>query len=201
VQFLALAGLTFYVFWSNATQKIKERHAEWYHKVVVDYAVAKLEASFADLQRTLLEAAVRVDTLSRADLTAAREESKKAISQVKRTIFDLRSEMGFRLSAFDSVLEDSFTKHLETLENETMEWFALQPDRNCYDANTSLPAILAKAQVNLLRELMTYEFTNWGLTFPWSVQDQIPASDLQPKMPHILATKQLARKSATSGRV
>ena len=91
-------------------------------------------------------------------------------------IFDLRAEMGFRISAFDSSLEELFIRDLETLENEIVEWFTTQPDRHCYDASASLPAILAKSQVELLRTLMKKEFTTWGFTWPWNKKGSLPPS-------------------------
>jgi hypothetical protein len=174
VQFLLLALITIFVFLSNATQKIRERQADWYHKVVVDHTVARLGELFGRMQGDLLQAAETVDQTRRDNLPAALEGSKQAIRKAKAVIFQLRSEMGFRLSAFDSALEQSFTQELESLENEIVHWFTSQPERHCYDASTSLPAILTRAQMQLLRVLMYKEFSTWGFAWPWSRRGALP---------------------------
>lgn len=168
VQFLILAGLTYFIYWSNATQKIRERQADWYHKVVVDHAVEKLKELFGQLQKDLFTAAEEVDTLRATDIDKARERCKGAIAKAKLTIFELRSEMGFRLSVFNPQLEHEFTQQLELLENKIVDWFTRQPDRHPYDSASSLPTLLAKAQIQLLRQLMRHEFSTWGLSWPWT---------------------------------
>jgi hypothetical protein len=174
VQFLFLFFITIFVFLSNSAQKIRERQADWYHKVVVDYAVAALKDVFGTLQKELLQAAEKVEGLKREDPQNAKDESKRAIAGAKTTIFQLRLEMGFRLCAFDQELELAFTKEVEELENEIVAWFTHQPDRLCYEAFTSLPTILANAQMRLLHVLMRKEFATWGFTWWWSKRGVLP---------------------------
>jgi hypothetical protein len=181
VQFLILAVITILVFWSNATQKIREREATWYHDIVVDHAIERLKGLFGDLQQLLLQAAETVDGLRQSDVDEAHKQTIAAVRDAKRIIFQLRSEMGFRLSVFDPDLEQLFTRDLERLENEIVEWFGKQPDRRCYDASESLPAILSGGQVRLLRILMQVEFTNWGFTWPWSRRWTMPSLEKSPK--------------------
>jgi hypothetical protein len=176
IQFLFLSIITIFVFLSNGAQKIRERQADWYHKVVVDHAINGLKELFGGMQKELLLAAENVDQLRRDNLQDARKASKQAIGKAKAAIFQLRSEMGFRLSAFDPALEQLFTREVEDLENEIVEWFTSQPERRCYDASTSLPAVLAKAQMRLLHVLMRKEFSTWGFTWPWSRRGALPPS-------------------------
>jgi hypothetical protein len=174
VQFLILAFITVFVFWSNSAQKIRERQAEWYHKVVIDHAVYQLKELFGHMQKNLLAAAEQVDAFRLAHMDKAREHSKVAIGDAKKTIFDLRSEMSFRLSAFDPALEQTFTHDLETLENDIVKWFTTQAEKKCYDASASLPEILASGQIRLLRTLMRKEFSTWGFSWPWSRRGSLP---------------------------
>jgi hypothetical protein len=174
LQFLMLAGLTFLIFWSNSTQKIREREAEWYHKVVVDHAILSLDESFGVLQRALFEAAKEVEALRAANVENARTRAKKAVKDAKTVIFELRSAMGFRVASFDARLEQEFTRELELLENEIVKWFTTQPEHQSYDACESLPVIIMRGQTNLLRTLMRHEFTTWGFAWPWSHRSGLP---------------------------
>lgn len=168
LQFLLLAGLTYYIFRSNAAQKIREREAAWYHKIVVDHIVERLETLFTGLQKRLLLASVEVDALRVNDVDKARSSSKRAIADAKDVIFQLRSEMGFRLACFDAKIEQAFTIQLELLENEIVKWFTGQPERHGYDASESLTSVLTKGQMELVRVLMRHEFSTWGFALPWS---------------------------------
>jgi hypothetical protein len=53
LQFLMLAGLTYYIFRKQYRQKTMERHAEWYHRVVTDFAIEKI-THFSENTRGLL---------------------------------------------------------------------------------------------------------------------------------------------------
>jgi len=57
-QFLLLAGLTFYIFRKNAAQKITERHAAWFHKLIVEGALPKV-IEFSDVSCDELRVSAR----------------------------------------------------------------------------------------------------------------------------------------------
>jgi hypothetical protein len=177
VQFLLLAALTFFIFWSNSAQKIREREADWYHKVVVDPAIEYLKELLGVMQKELFDAAEQVEKLRAVNIEKARGRSKNAIGAAKAAIFELRAQMGFRLAAFDPALEQGFTDELESLENQLTKWFTTHPERHSYDASESLPSILTKAQMNLLRRLMRHEFSVWGSASPWSRRGSLPPSE------------------------
>jgi hypothetical protein len=58
VQFLLLFFLTVYTFRNAAIQKVAEREATWYHKVVVDFSISSV-TNFVEQSIPLLESMLR----------------------------------------------------------------------------------------------------------------------------------------------
>ncbi len=73
------------------------------------------------MQKNMIEKEEQVDDFRLAHMDKAREHNKMTISNAKKTIYEMRSEMNFKLSAFNTPLKQTFTHDLETLEKDIVK--------------------------------------------------------------------------------
>ncbi len=177
IQFLLLAT-TIALFWTGGIQKVRERQAEWYHKVVVDPAIGAIKDFASKLLEILCARATECENVTLTDNERA-QLRKLALLNAKQLVYQLRSDMEFRLSTFDHSLEQKFVNELETLEDNVSKWFVKQEVRKCYEAQGSLPEILKLAENRLLQVLMQFEFSMWGFLPPWRGFKAIPSIPTQ----------------------
>ncbi len=124
VQFILLCCLTIYTFRGGAAQKVAEREAAWYHKIVVDHAVAQIATSFRAISEVLCSAAGECEKLRAIGNDDALDPViKNTIAAFKSQVFALSEDIAGRVSTFEENLVKLVIQRLERLEDEVTEWF------------------------------------------------------------------------------
>jgi hypothetical protein len=161
-QFVALLGFAIYTFHSGGQQKIRERRAAWFHKVVADHLTTRIDGFFSASLETLRRAADLVDRDRVAGATTMSEDLKQSIADFKNTMFDLASEVSRRLQPFDSSTESWASRLFENLEEDVTKWFDSQLLIKPHQRRESLDSILIEFYTSLVRGLIRMEFRHWG---------------------------------------
>jgi len=163
IQFLLLCGLTYYVFAKNAQQKVAEREANWYHKIVVDHCIDLLASFFQRETQILCECIVELDQFR---VSKQEEDVDKLIrgtlANFKARLHTLNADASGRLSFFDKYSEQRFLNRMDKLEDEVTEWFNIYKNAQPFDNRCSFPHILTECQNYLLETIKSYEFQTWG---------------------------------------
>lgn len=167
LQFLLLAGLTYFIFANNARQKVAEREANWYHKIVVDYCIDLLGLFFRRESDFLCDAIMRVEAFQRAGKEDdAGSLIRSALGEFKGRLYSMSSDTAGRLSVFEEAPVELFMRRSEKLEDDVTKWFDTYKKSQPYDRRDSLPRTLTDCQNELLRLLKSYEFETWGWPLP-----------------------------------
>jgi hypothetical protein len=161
-QFLALLAFAIYTFQSNSRQKIRERQAAWFHKVVVDPLVSQIDIFFTASVAMLHTAADLVDRDRVSGANVLSHESKQEIAKFKSTMFDLAAEVSRRLQPFDPATERWASGLFDNLEEAVTKWFDSQLFVKPHQRRQDLDSFLVEFYTSLLRGLMQMEFKHWG---------------------------------------
>src|ERR1700687_3493140 len=161
-QFLALLALAIYTFRSQGQQKIRERQAAWFHKVVVDPLIERIDDFFNRSLEMLHKAADLVDRDRSLGATAISDQPKKDIAVFKGVMFGLAAEVSRRLGPFDPAAESWANGLFEELEENLMQWFDSQLLMKPHQRRDALDSILIEFYKSLLRGLIRMEFRRWG---------------------------------------
>jgi len=163
LQFVGLAYLTYHIFASGARQKVAEREAKWFHKIVVDYCIDMM-AAFFDLSRAALcDCALELPKLQAAGKHAESDALiRKTLADFKRALHTMSTDASRRISFFDEAAEKRFLERGDRLEDEITAWFEAYVNGQPFDQRASLPRALTACQNELLEIIKSYEFSKWG---------------------------------------
>lgn len=155
--------LTYFIFERNAQQKVSERQASWFHKVVIDPQVPALESFFLEIDAVLDVAATRCQQAKLSAQTAVFDEvSRKAIEDFTHTLITARRRLVDRLRVFDDGFADEIGDRFLALQDKVTEWFDQMRSKKAIQGTTSLSDSLNEAHNGIVRRLMEFEFTKWG---------------------------------------
>ncbi len=161
-QFVALLAFAVYTFHSQGQQKIRERRAAWFHKVVVDPLVDRVDDFFTRSLEMLHKAADLVDRDRALAATAISEQPKQDIAVFKGVMFGLSAEVSRRLKPFDSAADAWANELFERLEEDLMRWFDSQLVIKPHQRRDALDSILVDFYRRLMGGLIRMEFRHWG---------------------------------------
>jgi len=163
LQFVGLAYLTYHIFASGARQKVAEREAKWYHKIVVDYCI-DLMATFFDATRSALcDCAIELPKLEAAEKHGEFDTLiRRTLADFKRKLHTMSTDASRRISFFDAEAEKGFLERVDRLEDEIAAWFDSYINGQPFDQRASLPRALSACQNELLEIIKSYEFSEWG---------------------------------------
>lgn len=163
LQFLVLAVLTYYIFARNARQKVAEREASWYHKIVVDYCIGLMSEFFVQTSEVLCKCAIDLPNLRGAGNQQQFDELiRRTLANFKRELHTMTSDASRRLSFFEASLSERFLDRVDRLEDEVAGWFDNYINGQPFDQRSSLPRALSACQNELLEIIKSYEFSKWG---------------------------------------
>lgn len=163
IQFVLLALLTFYIFRRNYRQKEMERQAEWYHRLVMEFAVVEVTKFFSEGAINLAAVAGKVDRLkaSGAQRAAMDEMLVAELSSFKELLFNLSRVLGGRLSVFNRELEQCSAKKFQDLEDSVSHWFEKEAEAKPGESRIGIAQVLSDSQSDLLKTLRDYEFSEF----------------------------------------
>jgi hypothetical protein len=162
LQFLALLTFAIYSFRTGTRQKLRERRAAWFHKVVVDPLVVRIDTFFAGSVEVLHGAANLVDRDRVSGATVLSQDLRGEIAKFKSMMFDLAAEVSRRLQPFDPATERWASALFDNLEEEVTKWFDAQLFVKPHQRRDALDNTLGEFYTSLLRGLMQMEFRHWG---------------------------------------
>ena len=161
-QFLALLAFAVYTFRIGTRQKLRERQAAWFHKVVVDPLVERIDTFFSASVEILHKAADLVDRDRVSGATVLSKDLKEEIAKFKGAMFVLAAEVSRRLQPFDSATERWASGQFDNLEEAVTKWFDAQLFVKPHQRREDLDSFLTEFYTSLLRGLMQMEFQHWG---------------------------------------
>jgi hypothetical protein len=161
-QFLALLAFAIYTFRTGARQKLRERQAAWFHKVVVDPLVEQIDTFFTVSVGMLHRAADLVDRDRVSGATVLSKDLKEEIAKFKGAMFDLAAEVSRRLQPFDPATERWASGLFDNLEEAVTKWFDAQLFVKPHQRREALDGFLTEFYTSLLQGLMQMEFRRWG---------------------------------------
>jgi hypothetical protein len=162
-QFVLLATLTYYIFQKQYRQKTLERHAEWYHRVVTDFAVEKI-TRFAEVAHgtltTIAKELLRLKAMS-APSGDIDEVVKRGLADFKVSLYVLSRSVAGRLAVFEDQLARSFRRLCDGLEDDLSEWCDEEAAVTPGESRRGISPILDDWQSNSLKLIRDYEFNEW----------------------------------------
>jgi hypothetical protein len=161
-QFLALLAFAVYTFRTGARQKIRERQAAWFHKVVVDPLVERIDTFFTVSVEMLHKGADLVDRDRVSGATVLSRDTKEEIGKFKDAMFDLAAEVSRRLQPFDPATERWASGLFDNLEEAVTKWFDAQLSVKPHQRREDLGSFLVEFYTSIFRGLMQMEFRHWG---------------------------------------
>lgn len=164
IQAFILWNLTYRIFRSNAEQKIAEREASWFHKVVVDPQISTLETFFDSAITTMTEAVdIWVKAKPMMSAPSFDEIATGAIGDFNALMLPVRRRLVSSVAGFDTTLANALGRRFIDLQEQISTWF--DTHRNPQDAGSSaaVTQILVEAHNDILTKLRHFEFVRWGL--------------------------------------
>jgi hypothetical protein len=161
-QILFLGFLTIYTFRSGARQKLAERRAAWYHKLVVDPMITKISEFFEKAEVTLCGAAELAESHRAEAKKGIGTDAKKKIATFKKSLYEISRDLQYRLSPFGSDHEKKVSDLMDALEDDVTAWFDFQAKAAAHEQREDLSKLLKRAEVSLFRSLIDIEFETWG---------------------------------------
>jgi hypothetical protein len=162
LQIMFLGFLTYYTFRISANQKIAERQAGWYHKLVVDPMIPVISAFFKEAEDVLCSAAKLAAEHRLAKKTGIGAEARKKIGTYKKKHFQLSRDLQYRIEPFGPQHAERIEALMEEFENVVTGWFEKESKAAPHEAKDDLVKALKRAEVGLFKELIDIEFDTWG---------------------------------------
>lgn len=166
VQALILWQLTYRIFKRNAEQRVAERQALWFHKVVVDPQIMKLCEFFQNCADSFEEAAR--NCISTKELTRSMsgwdEISVIAIGEFNATMLSARRTLVDVVLGFDSLASKELGVLFSNLQESVSSWFE---EFRVHQDPTRLDNLLTELNLchnALLNKLRSVEFEHWGVS-------------------------------------
>lgn len=164
IQFLLLAALTYYIFRKNYKQKQMERQAEWYHRLVTDFAIENVtnfsQSASCDLADTAKHLA-KLKGLS-APSAAIDMAIQQGLGKFKDSLYVMMRLVAGRLLVFEKTLEQSLINRCTDLEDQVTEWFAVEATAAPGEPRQGLFQLLNDWQSEVLKLMRDYEFEQWS---------------------------------------
>jgi hypothetical protein len=167
-QIVFLGFLTIYTFRSNSRQKIVERQAAWYHKLVVDPMIDKVSEFFDQSEKILCAAAKLADDYRAGRQVGLGPDATKNITAFKELLYDLSRDIQYRISPFGFQHEERVSQLIDDFEDKVTLWFDQQARASSHEPRADLRKLLKNAQVGIFKELIDIEFDTWGLSGAWA---------------------------------
>jgi len=164
LQFLLLAVLTYYIFRKNYKQRQMERQAEWYRRLVTDFAVEEITDFSQNASATLADIAKQVAKLKGISAPSAALDMaiQKGLGDFKEALYNMMRLVAGRLLVFDKTLEQSMVNSCTDLEDHVTEWFATEATSAPGEPREGLFQILNDWQSDVLKLIRDYEFQHWS---------------------------------------
>jgi hypothetical protein len=151
VQFVFLFCLTVYTFRSAAKQKLAERKAAWYHKVVVDFSITNV-SDFVERSIPKLESLIT----EMHSFPGYSNDVRDGFAEFKGDLSALLDALQRRLECFPKSPVRDVSAIFLGLEDEVAEWF----DPAIFDRQ-DVRRTLNRFQGNVLGRLRDFEFNSW----------------------------------------
>ena len=163
-QFLLLASLTYYIFRKNYRQKTMERQAQWYHRLVTDFAIGKLTEFAESASSALTHIAKEVAKLKAiaAPRGAIDIAIQRGLGDFKNSLYSTMALVSGRLLVFDKKLEQSLVDHCTDLEDGVTEWFNTEAAATTGEHPEKLLPLLNDWLSMTLKLIRDYEFEQWN---------------------------------------
>ena len=163
LQFVLLATLTYYIFRRQYRQKTIERHAEWYHRVVTDFAIEKVTSHSETARTILVKVAKEVGQLKAilAPSGAIDNVVTQGLAEFKAVLYVVSRSIAGRLFVFDQQLERSFRELCDALEDNVADWLQDVARAAPGEPLPGISALLNDWQSNSLKLIRDYEFKQW----------------------------------------
>jgi hypothetical protein len=162
-QTILLAIIAVWTFRSGSEQKLRERRAAWYQKIVADHALPLLGTFFRDVNIRLGKAAEECVSLRQQARTIELEKLvKTSVADFKQELYRVQGEVFDRAAVFDSELRDSVCSTLDELEEVVSDWFDIHAFSRNRQNKKELAEVLATSHTQLLKILYDYEFSRFG---------------------------------------
>ena len=163
IQFMCLAGLTYYIFARGSRQRVAERKAKWYHKIVVDHCVEALREFFRDSETLLCGCSLELSKIDPGNQPEKFDQLiQGALANFKAKLHAINMDASGRISFFDEATTKLLLARVDKFEDDVAAWFDQYKKSQPFDHRTSLPRLLTKCQNELLEIIMNYEFSTWG---------------------------------------
>ncbi len=163
LQFVLLAGLTYYIFRRNYQQKTMERKAEWYHRLVMDFAIENITLFASTQTKIVSDLASAVNDLKsrRAPTTEIDDAIRRGLASFQDALYEVVRPLGSRLEVFSTPLEHAVTDRSMQLDDEVSQWFATEATARPGESRIALTDLLRTWQSKCLQLIRDYEFERW----------------------------------------
>jgi hypothetical protein len=164
IQFLLLVALTYYIFRKNYRQKHMERQAEWYHRLVTDFAIEKITDFSQDASSILSDLAKEVARLKAISAPRAAMDMtiQGGLGKFKQSLYAITPLVAGRLLVFEKKLEQSLVDCCNDLEDKIAEWFATEASAAAGEPRPGLFQLVNDWQSDALKLIRDYEFEKWS---------------------------------------
>ncbi len=149
---IALSALT---FWLGYRKRVRERQATWYHKVVVDFAVAKIFEVFEIAEEEFGNPLVDLPQ-DRLRKTIPRKYTI-ALAKFSDALVRMQDAVHERLIVFDEKSALELITNCQDLQDEVTDWFESAFIRRKRDPGL-LRSVMLKREKSLFRILYDCEF-------------------------------------------
>ena len=159
--------LSFIVFVRNAEQKIAERNAEWFHKVVVDPQLIALTDFFQEAGELLHQGAETCETAKfNKDQAVLEASAERAIKSFNDLLLPTQRSLSDTVACFDGDLALQTRQSFEKLQDKITDWFEELLEATAVDARQSLPGILSTCKNEIISRLRKFDFEEYGFRRP-----------------------------------
>ena len=159
--------LTFSIFVSNAEQKIAERQAEWFHKIVVDRQLDKLN-SFCDSARDILENGIESckNAIETNHSLGAEEAARIAINGFNAIFVPQQRQLSDILICFNKQLAQRSSERFARLQEDATGLIEAVVNSDEGGQRNSPAGIVSSFRSDLITLLHTFEFSTYGFRRP-----------------------------------
>jgi hypothetical protein len=163
LQSLLAIWLTYYIFRSNAKQKIAERKATWFHKVAVDPSIEQCFDYFSNEISTLNVAALDCEALKYRSDAGLDTAVKRILHEFRTRLRPIRNGISDLTLVFDLELRQEVFNRFNQLEDDVTGWFDKLQSATPVESRESLPNLITGCQSDVLKLLREYEFKTWAM--------------------------------------
>jgi hypothetical protein len=166
LQAAILWELTYHIFRRSSEQKIAEREAAWFHKVVVDPQIEELRQLFGELASDIAAAAKQCLQGKDAgnDLASFDGIATEAIGNFNARMLPVRRGLMEAVQGFDQQVATKLGARFLVLQDGVTAWFEeLRTTKDDSVIEDRMRPILSGCHNDVLTALRQFEFDRWGL--------------------------------------